>query len=231
MHHQVNRSSLPPPPAGSGPLHKYEAHEFNHPTPRRAPKHGTEHDPDPQRPDRSNPFDFNQIGCSVIRWSVPNNNNNNRSSRRRFKTQIHAWAALHHYPSHQRFFNHRVQGQAQSGGVSNGLPARPPPHPCCHGELFALLGHHAALQQARHALRSVHPSCHSSISLPCFDLSCSPVTLTLSRAQPQPTAVPVPSFVTVVQLLFAVVIILALQAVHAVPKDPLEWNKVKVRPT
>ncbi len=40
---------------------------------------------------------------------------------------------------------------------------------------------------------------------------------------------PVPSFVTVVQLLFAVIIILALQAVQAVPKDPLEWSKVKVR--
>lgn len=40
---------------------------------------------------------------------------------------------------------------------------------------------------------------------------------------------PIPSFVTVVQLVFAVAIILALQAAHLVPKDPLEWAKVKVR--
>jgi hypothetical protein len=41
--------------------------------------------------------------------------------------------------------------------------------------------------------------------------------------------VPVPSFVTVVQLAFAVAIILVLQAAQVVPKDPLEWSKVKVR--
>lgn len=32
-----------------------------------------------------------------------------------------------------------------------------------------------------------------------------------------------------VQLVFAVAIILGLQAAQLVPKDPLEWSKVKVR--
>ncbi|GAB5031638.1 Hypothetical protein NocV09_00601910 [Nannochloropsis oceanica] len=39
--------------------------------------------------------------------------------------------------------------------------------------------------------------------------------------------VPVPSFVTVVQLLFAVGIILLLQRLHIVPPDPLESSRVK----
>lgn len=39
---------------------------------------------------------------------------------------------------------------------------------------------------------------------------------------------PIPSFVTVVQLLFAVIAVYGLQIVKAIPADPLEQSKVKV---
>ncbi len=63
---------------------------------------------------------------------------------------------------------------------------------------------------------------YPSLSLPLSLPPCNPF---LSPDPPAP--VPVPSFVTVVQLLFAVGIILFLQHVHAVPPDPLEASKVK----
>ena len=43
-------------------------------------------------------------------------------------------------------------------------------------------------------------------------------------------SVPIPSFVTVIQLLFAIIIVFALQLAGAVPIDPIEGTKVKVRP-